>query len=166
MADETEDKEKEHWMNSKWRPAMGWMYMFVCFFDFVIAPVGWSVLQALEKGQVNMQWQPLTLQGAGLFHLAMGAVLGLAAYGRTQEKIAGANNGGAGPSSFGGGVATGLGTTYTPPPPPPQPVAPAPVVAPTPAPVVHTSVVPTTSPGVVTGFGGKKAPPPEDHPPL
>jgi hypothetical protein len=41
------------------------------------------------------QWQPLTLQGAGLFHIAMGAVLGIAALGRTQEKMAGANNGGA-----------------------------------------------------------------------
>ena len=41
------------------------------------------------------QWQPLTLNGAGLFHIAMGAVLGIAAMGRTQEKIAGANNGGA-----------------------------------------------------------------------
>jgi hypothetical protein len=41
------------------------------------------------------QWNPLTLQGAGLFHIAMGAVLGLAAWGRTQEKLGGANNGGA-----------------------------------------------------------------------
>ena len=166
MADDTENKEIEHWMNNKWRPAMGWLYMFVCLFDFVLAPIGWSILQALEKGQVTAEWQPLTLQGAGLFHLAMGAVLGLSAYGRTQEKIAGANNGGAGPSNFGGGVATGLGTTYTPPPPlHPQPVAPAPVVAPTPAPVV-APVVSTVSPGVVTGFGGKKAPPPKDHPPI
>jgi hypothetical protein len=29
----------------------------------------------------------LTLQGAGFFHIAMGAVLGVTAYGRTQEKI-------------------------------------------------------------------------------
>jgi len=29
------------------------------------------------------------LQGAGLFHVAMGAVLGIAAYGRTKEKIEG-----------------------------------------------------------------------------
>ena len=35
---------------------------------------------------------PLTLQGAGLFHIAMGAVLGIAAFGRTQEKIAGTAN--------------------------------------------------------------------------
>jgi hypothetical protein len=32
---------------------------------------------------------PLTLQGAGLYHIAMGAVLGVAAYGRSQEKISG-----------------------------------------------------------------------------
>jgi hypothetical protein len=66
---------------------MGWMYMLVCTCDFVLFPVLWSVLQAVSKGQVSSQWQPLTLQGAGLFHLAMGAVLGVAAYGRTKEKL-------------------------------------------------------------------------------
>jgi hypothetical protein len=54
-------------------------------------------LQSVSHGQVTNQWQPLTLQGAGLFHLAMGAVLGIAAYGRTQEKMSGANNGGIAP---------------------------------------------------------------------
>jgi hypothetical protein len=109
MAEEIEiksesEKKKEDWMNSKWRPMMGWMYMGVCIFDFILAPVLWSLVQALFHGGVNVQWQPLTLQGAGLFHISMGAVLGLAAYGRTQEKLAGANNGG-----------LGAGTTYTPP---------------------------------------------------
>lgn len=84
----------EHWMNEKWRPAMGWMYMFVCTADFVIFPVLWSLLQAYTHGNVSSQWQPITLQGAGLFHIAMGAVLGIAAFGRTQEKLNGANNGG------------------------------------------------------------------------
>ena len=102
------EKKKEDWMNSKWRPMMGWMYMFVCFFDFVLAPVMWSLLQSVYHGAVNVQWQPLTLQGAGLFHISMGAVLGIAAYGRTQEKLNGANNGGL--------PTTGaVGTTYTPP---------------------------------------------------
>ena len=87
-------QEKEDWMNSKWRPMMGWMYMVVCSFDFVIAPILWSLLQSFSQGSVQTQWQPLTLQGAGLFHIAMGAVLGIAAYGRTQEKLNGANNGG------------------------------------------------------------------------
>jgi len=88
------EKAKEDWMNSKWRPMMGWMYMTVCMCDFIIFPVLWSLLQSMSKGAVTSQWQPLTLQGAGLFHIAMGGVLGLAAYGRTQEKLNGANNGG------------------------------------------------------------------------
>lgn len=85
------DKESEHWVNSKWRPAMGWLYMATCFADFILFPVLWSLLQVLSKGAVTSQWQPLTLQGAGLYHIAMGAVLGIAAYGRTKEKVAGAN---------------------------------------------------------------------------
>jgi len=97
MAEEVKsesEKKKEDWMNSKWRPMMGWSYMLTCICDFVVFPVLWSVLQALTHGNVSSQWQPITLQGAGLFHLAMGAVLGIAAYGRTQEKLGGANNGG------------------------------------------------------------------------
>jgi hypothetical protein len=102
------EKKKEDWMNSKWRPMMGWMYMAVCSMDFVMFPILWSLLQSLSHGQVTSQWQPLTLQGAGLFHIAMGGVLGLAAYGRTQEKMAGANNGGI-------QFPSGAGTTYVPP---------------------------------------------------
>jgi hypothetical protein len=78
------------WINKKWRPAMGWVYMATCTADFVLFPILWSMLQALTKGNVTMQWQPLTLQGAGLYHIAMGAVLGIAAYGRTKEKLEGA----------------------------------------------------------------------------
>jgi hypothetical protein len=96
------EKKKEDWMNSKWRPMMGWMYMLVCTMDMVIFPVLWSLLQT-TTGTAITQWNPLTLQGAGLFHIAMGAVLGIAAFGRTQEKLGGANNGGlqsSTPSSF------------------------------------------------------------------
>lgn len=78
------------WVNKKWRPMMGWLYMLTCTFDFIIFPILWSLLQAFSKGAVTSQWQPLTLQGAGLYHLAMGAVLGIAAYGRTKEKLEGA----------------------------------------------------------------------------
>ena len=87
------EKKKEDWMNSKWRPMMGWMYMVVCTMDMVVFPVLWSLLQTMTGTQIT-QWNPLTLQGAGLFHIAMGAVLGIAAFGRTQEKLNGANNGG------------------------------------------------------------------------
>jgi len=88
------ETKKEDWMNSKWRPMMGWMYMLVCTMDMVIFPVLWSLLQTMTHAPIT-QWNPLTLQGAGLFHIAMGAVLGIAAFGRTQEKLGGANNGGA-----------------------------------------------------------------------
>ena len=149
MAEEV--KKDEDWMQKKWRPAMGWMYMVVCFCDMVIFPVAWSILQALLKQPVT-QWNPLTLQGAGLFHLAMGAVLGIAAWGRTQEKVAGAAS----------------NTTPTTP-----SVSPTPSL-PTPSPVVSTASVgvPYTPPAVVTpsapqpavGFGGKLAPPPAPQP--
>jgi len=86
------DKESEDWINKKWRPAMGWMYMAVCVFDFILFPIAWSILQAASSGSVTTPWQPISLQGAGLFHIAMGAVLGIAAYGRTKEKIEGAAN--------------------------------------------------------------------------
>jgi len=85
---ETDDKFGI-FINSKWRPMMAFIYMITCTTDFVIFPVLWSILQAVQGGQVTSQWSPLTLQGAGLYHIAMGAVLGLAAYGRSQEKIAG-----------------------------------------------------------------------------
>jgi hypothetical protein len=68
---------------------MAFVYMITCICDFVIFPILWSLLQVSSKGSVIMQWQPLTLQGAGLYHIAMGAVLGVAAYGRTREKLEG-----------------------------------------------------------------------------
>lgn len=112
---------KEDWLNCKWRPMMGWLYMFVCFFDFVLAPVLWTIIQAYFKGGIAMQWQPLTLQGGGLFHIAMGAVIGINAYGRTQEKLGGGNQQlgtqyvqpGGSPTGF-GGYNNGKTTTTTP----------------------------------------------------
>ena len=89
-AESSVENTNTDWINKKWRPVMGWMYMMVCVCDFTIFPILWSILQAISHGSVTNQWQPLTLQGAGLFHVAMGAVLGIAAYGRTKEKVAGA----------------------------------------------------------------------------
>jgi hypothetical protein len=81
-------QSKEDWMNKKWRPMMGWMYMTVCVFDFIIFPILWTIIQAYDQqGVVTTEWQPLTLIGGGLFHVAMGGVLGIAVYGRTQEKL-------------------------------------------------------------------------------
>ena len=186
MADEVKsesEKKKEDWMNSKWRPMMGWMYMLICTMDMVIFPVLWSLLQAVTHTAIT-QWNPLTLQGAGLFHIAMGAVLGIAAFGRTQEKLGGANNGGAQLPSSGftapSAPASGFGTQTG------GFGSPAPVTnsfgsqplgsgsgfgsAP-PAPAGFSSSSgfgAGTSPatGVTAGFGGKAAPPPQVDPVL
>jgi hypothetical protein len=95
------------------------------------------------------QWQPLTLQGAGLFHIAMGAVLGIAAFGRTQEKLAGAA---VNPTAPG---------TPLPTPAPSMSFGSAP-------PGVSTRIEPSFAPAapaaITTGFGGKKAPPEPDYP--
>ncbi len=160
------EKKKEDWMNAKWRPMMGWSYMVTCVTDFVIFPVLWSALQSVSQGQVNVQWQPITLQGAGLYHIAMGAILGIAAYGRTQEKLNGANNGGL-------STPANVGTTYTPPAPIPQ--APQPAVSqqpawtnPTPPMASGTSSPspfgPSQPAAVTTGAKGKPGPFQPDQP--
>jgi hypothetical protein len=88
MAQKEEKEGGAEWMQKLWRPAMGWMYMLICLADMIVFPVLWSLLQAVTHTAIT-QWNPLTLQGAGLFHIAMGAVLGISAFGRTQEKLAG-----------------------------------------------------------------------------
>jgi hypothetical protein len=88
-----EKKKDEDWMTKKWRPMMAIMYMICCLADFFIFPIMFTVVQFWETAVQNdafRQWVPITLQGGGLFHVAMGAVLGVAAYGRTQEKLGGA----------------------------------------------------------------------------
>lgn len=85
----TKIEKKEDWMNSKWRPLMGYTYMAICIADFIVFPLLWSIVQAIDKdGTVTSQWMPMTLQGAGLLHLSFATVLGVSAYGRTQEKLA------------------------------------------------------------------------------
>ena len=81
-------KKNDNWMQTLWRPMMGWMYMLICLLDMAVFPVLWALWQGINHVPIT-QWNPLTLQGAGLFHIAMGAVLGISAFGRTQEKLAG-----------------------------------------------------------------------------
>lgn len=75
------------WLQNYWRPMMGWQYMVTCTFDFVIFPILFALIQILFDGKVDQQWSPITLEGAGLYHLAMGAILGVAAWSRGQEKM-------------------------------------------------------------------------------
>ena len=94
------------WMRSLWRPLAALTYLSICIFDFIIAPyyvqaqphdlaeifkyvLQMPVEQQSEALNIMMNkgdWQSLTLQGGGLFHIAFGAILGAAAWTRGMEK--------------------------------------------------------------------------------
>lgn len=157
-------EQDDHWMQKFWRPLMGYMYMLICLLDMAVFPIAWSILQAATHQPIT-QWNPLTLQGAGLFHIAMGAVLGISAFGRTQEKINGATNGGsqiptAGPQSgpaTPGATQTGFSS--------PAVITNPPNAAATAEPTFGSApAFGSAATTVTTGFGGKKAPSPQDDP--
>ena len=82
----------EHWMKSYWRPAMGWLYMAICAFDFIVGPILSltmpAVLSSIGVESVTYTpWESLTLSNGGLIHLAFGAILGVTAWTRGVEKI-------------------------------------------------------------------------------
>jgi hypothetical protein len=84
---ETEKYKRDDWMQSHWRPMMAIVYMSIVAFDFIIAPIFWSLVQTFASGTVSMQWNPLTLISGGIFHAAMGAILGISAFTRGREKL-------------------------------------------------------------------------------
>ena len=75
---------EKSFFHSKWRPAMGWSYLLVCLFDVVAAPIYFTIIQDPSN---LVQWKPMTIQGGGLYHMSMLAIVGVTAWGRTQEKI-------------------------------------------------------------------------------
>jgi hypothetical protein len=75
----------ESWLNSMWRPAMAIQYLVVCICDFVIFPALTIVLNGSDHSH---PWQSLTLSNGGMYHIAMGAIVGVATYMRSQEKLA------------------------------------------------------------------------------
>jgi hypothetical protein len=78
--------DKEPWFINRWRPAMAWQYLTVCLFDFMLAPIMLTIWSAYT-GQPYQSWDPLTIRGAGLYHIAMGAVVGVTVWSRGQEKL-------------------------------------------------------------------------------
>lgn len=149
MAEEIkEDKAQEDWMTKKWRPLMAMQYMAVCLFDFILGPILWTIVQFWEMEAANdafRQWAPMTLGGGGLYHMAMGAVLGISAWSRGQEKMAGVAAGpvGAGPTSAAPQTAAPTGFNGT-----------------------SAADIPKPQPAQVkTGFNGKPAPQ-QDFPPI
>ena len=91
-----EEKGNEHWLKSFWRPAMGWLYMGICFMDFIGFPLLTIFLPIIFKPfgltMPYTAWKSLTLDNGGLIHIAFGAILGVAAFSRGQDKATGKNN--------------------------------------------------------------------------
>jgi len=91
------------WMTERegWKAFSGGVYLTICVFDFIIVPVWYGVtrtpipleqLKGLEPSvqmriieSYTVQHEPFTLKGAGMFHLAFGALL-------TGSAIAGRKN--------------------------------------------------------------------------
>ena len=89
--------DPEYWYHRIWLPLCSFTYIGICLFDFVIMPVYTAsinsrlqntVIEKLENRPQDIatltqslitsnvrQWDPLTLRGGGLFHLAFGAIL-------------------------------------------------------------------------------------------
>ena len=82
-------KNGDAWIKTRWRPMMAVGYFVTCLFDFVVAPIMVTVYSFLSQSDTLAVWAPLTIQGGGLYHIAMGAVIGVAAWSRGQEKMAG-----------------------------------------------------------------------------
>jgi hypothetical protein len=158
MAEEKKEEVKkpdEDWMTKKWRPLMAMMYMACCLCDFALFPIMFTVVQFWETQAANdafRQWVPITLQGGGLFHVAMGGVLGVTAYGRTQEKLGGVASA---PTPAPAGLPT---QTIAPTP------APAPVVAQAPVAPVVVAQAPIAPAAPTVSSTGKLAPPPAEQP--
>lgn len=75
----------EHIMSSIWRPMMGFTYMIICLFDFVLGPLMNAMLSFYTHKDL-VPWKSLTMSEGGMFHISMGAILGVAAWARNQEK--------------------------------------------------------------------------------
>ena len=108
------EKNLEHGFKKFWRPLAAYVYLTICIFDFMGAPmwleqsnqtvnvaafeqiakfedkdVQMKLIENMELG--NRSWEPLTLMGGAFFHLAFGGILGVAAFTRGKEKVAAIN---------------------------------------------------------------------------
>lgn len=71
----------ENWIQYYWRPIMAMTYTIICLWDFLAAPIFFQFF-----GGNGISWKPLSLEGGGLFHVSMGAIIGITAWTRGIEK--------------------------------------------------------------------------------
>ena len=70
-----------------WRASIAWSYVLICLFDFIIGPVLYMWYKIYTGDAAFGEWEPLTLGQGGLYHLSMGAILGVSSWSRGQEKM-------------------------------------------------------------------------------
>lgn len=103
-------------MKSSWRPAAAYVYLLICLSDFMIMPMVYAGMAKKNANAANVElalkfdgaaaqiealkairqtdvWNPITLQSTGLFHMAFGGILGVAAWTRGREKVEAIKNG-------------------------------------------------------------------------
>jgi hypothetical protein len=89
--------QNNKWYQQTWLPFAAFTYIVICIFDFMLMPIYVTAhnsrienvivtqLQSkdaitfadtlIKSNQAQRQWNPLTLLGAGMFHLSFGALL-------------------------------------------------------------------------------------------
>lgn len=87
MANIQEAYNSESWYTRYWRATIAWSYIIICLFDFVIGPIFYAWYAYYTKDASFGEWEPLTLTGGGVYHLSMGAILGVSSWSRGKEKI-------------------------------------------------------------------------------
>jgi hypothetical protein len=103
-------RRTEAWYSKSWRPAAAYVYLAICVCDFIVMPMYYeytnhmthsqqfvgmalkfsepaSQIEALRLLGESRSWEPITLKSTGLLHMAFGAILGVAAWTRGQEKV-------------------------------------------------------------------------------
>jgi len=79
--------QTEHWFTNHWRPAMAWLYFCIVGFDFIAAPI-FTFWFAFLTHTPYVQWHPISLEGGGIIHVSLGAIIGVYTWSRTREKLA------------------------------------------------------------------------------
>lgn len=68
----------------QWREWAAYIFLSICTYDFIIAPLFNQIMVAFFKLQY-VPWQPLTLQSGGIFFMSFGVILGVSAWGKSTE---------------------------------------------------------------------------------
>lgn len=81
-------RRNENWFYKGWRPAVAWGYLFLCIFDFFLAPVLLGIFCYFTH-TAYIPWVPITTTGGSILHASLGGISGISAWSRGKENIAG-----------------------------------------------------------------------------